>query len=170
MQLTPAFLIFTARPTGIPVQHFIQPAMTIQYPEYQPKIKGSAGRELIFDEIRKQWVKLTPEEWVRQNFLNYLVQVKKYPPSLIAVEKEILVGEMKKRFDILVYQNSKPWMIIECKEQNVALTEAVIKQLLGYYSVVQTSYMVITNGHYTHCFGVQANEVVNEPAIPDYIP
>ncbi|HJV19363.1 MAG TPA: type I restriction enzyme HsdR N-terminal domain-containing protein [Sediminibacterium sp.] len=144
--------------------------MIIPYPEYQPKIKGTAGKELIFDEVRKQWVKLTPEEWVRQNFLNYLVKVKQYPPALIAVEKEILAGEMKKRFDILVYQNDKPWMIIECKEQNFPLTEAVIKQLLAYYSVVQTSYMVITNGHYTHCFGVKERQVSHEPEIPGYTP
>ncbi|MBK7435171.1 MAG: type I restriction enzyme HsdR N-terminal domain-containing protein [Chitinophagaceae bacterium] len=89
----------------------------IDYPVERPKIKQSAGRELIFDPIRKQWVVLTPEEWVRQNFLQYLVLVRKFPASLIAVEKEIRLGELKKRFDIVIYdQQTKPRIIIECKE------------------------------------------------------
>lgn len=94
----------------------------IEYPPYQPKIKTENGKEFIFDEFRKRWILLTPEEWVRQNFLQYLTQTKKYPASLIAIEKEIKLGELKKRFDLVVYdRNSKPWMIVECKEMNVAL-------------------------------------------------
>ena len=94
----------------------------IEYPSYQPKIKKEAGKEFIFDEVRKHWILLTPEEWVRQNFLQYLILIKKYPSSLIAVEKEIFLGDVKKRFDIVVYdKNTKPWMLIECKEMNVTL-------------------------------------------------
>ena len=147
---------------------FQQIPMIIHYPPYHPRVKKELDKEFIFDEIRKLWVRLTPEEWVRQNFLNYLIKVKKYPPSLIAVEKEILVGEMKKRFDLLVYQNDKPWMIIECKEQEVPLTEAVIKQILHYYSVTQTSFMVITNGNHTHCFKVTGTQLQTETDIPEY--
>ena len=99
--------------------------ITLQYPQFNFRIKEEDGKEWIFDEFRKQWVRLTPEEWVRQNMLQYLVQIKKYPSSLIAIEKEIAVGEMRKRFDILVYKNAVPWMIIECKEMNVALNDAV---------------------------------------------
>ena len=124
----------------------------IEYPAYQPKIKDQLGKEFIFDEIRKQWIMLTPEEWVRQNFLQYLIQVKKYPSSLIAVEKEIQLGELAKRFDIVVYdQNTQPWMIIECKEMNVALNEQVLNQALRYNITLNVPYIVITNG--THCFG-----------------
>ena len=123
----------------------------IEYPPYQPKIKKEGDRELIFDAFRKRWVVLTPEEWVRQNFLQYLVEVKKYPASLIAIEKEITVGELKKRFDIVVYDRStKPFMIIECKEMNVPLDASVIEQVLRYNSTMQVPYLVITNG--THCF------------------
>lgn len=68
----------------------------IEYPSYQPKIKNQLGKEYIYDEIRKQWIMLTPEEWVRQNFLQYLIQVKKYPATLIAVEKEIQLGDLAK--------------------------------------------------------------------------
>ena len=124
----------------------------IDYPAYQPKIKEQLGKEFIFDEIRKQWMMLTPEEWVRQNFLQYLIQVKKYPSSLIAVEKEIQLGELAKRFDIVVYdQNTQPWMIIECKEMEVALNEQVLNQALRYNITLNVPYIVITNG--THCFG-----------------
>ena len=98
----------------------------IEYPIYQPKIRNQQHKEFIFDEIRRQWIILTPEEWVRQNFLQYLIRVKKYPASLIAVEKEIHLNDLMKRFDIVVYdRNTHPWMIIECKEMEVALTGSV---------------------------------------------
>ena len=92
----------------------------IYYPPYPFKIKEEEpGKEFIFDEQRKQWVRLTEEEWVRQNFTQYLLQVKKYPSSYIAVEKKMKLGEMNKRFDILVYDKAaKPWMMIECKAMN----------------------------------------------------
>ncbi len=133
----------------------------IEYPAYQPKIKEQLGKEFIFDEIRKQWMMLTPEEWVRQNFLQYLIQVKKYPSSLIAVEKEIQLGELAKRFDIMVYdQNTKPWMIIECKEMEVALNEQVLNQALRYNITLNVPYIVLTNG--THCFGFSGKKGILE--------
>jgi hypothetical protein len=129
--------------------------INIEYPSYQPKIKeesgppGSAKKEFIFDEIRKRWIVLTPEEWVRQNFLQYLIRVKKYPASLIAIEKEIKLGDLKKRFDIVVYgHNTKPWMIVECKEMNVPLDKKVLEQVLRYNITLQVPYLVITNGNY----------------------
>ena len=86
----------------------------IDYPPYQPRIKKEDDKEFIFDEVRKKWMVLTPEEWVRQNFLQYLIQVKKYPASLIAVEKEIAVADTRKRFDIVVYnKDHQPYMIVE---------------------------------------------------------
>jgi len=134
----------------------------IEYPAYQPKIKEEEGKELIFDEIRKRWVVLTPEEWVRQNFLQYLIQIKKYPTSLLAVEKEIKLGELKKRFDIVVYdKQTKPWMIIECKEMNVALDKKVLDQVLRYNITLQVPYLVISNGSY--CMAITyANDQMTE--------
>ena len=141
----------------------------IEYPAYQPKIKEEEGKELIFDEIRKRWVVLTPEEWVRQNFLQYLMLVKKYPASLIAVEKEIKLGELKKRFDIVVYdKHTKPWMIIECKEMNVALDKTVLDQVLRYNITLQVPYLVITNGSYCMAMvsaGNQARELEELPVL-----
>ena len=133
----------------------------IEYPAYEPKIKKEAEKESIFDEVRKQWVILTPEEWVRQNFLQYLIQVKKYPASLIAVEKEILLGDIKKRFDIVVYnKNHQPWMIIECKEMSVTLNKKVLDQVLRYNISLQVPYLVITNGSY--CYGFKNNHGLSE--------
>ncbi|HJU46024.1 MAG TPA: type I restriction enzyme HsdR N-terminal domain-containing protein, partial [Chitinophagaceae bacterium] len=117
------------------------------------KIKEEEGRKLIFDAIRKSWMVLTPEEWVRQNFIQYLTEVKQYPSSLIAIEKEILLGELVKRFDILVYdKDHKPWMIIECKGMESPLDESTLEQALRYNISVPVPHLVITNGSYTFAF------------------
>jgi hypothetical protein len=140
----------------------------IEYPPYQPKIKTVSGKEFIFDEVRKQWVMLTPEEWVRQNFLQYLIQVKKYPPSLMAVEKEIFLGDVKKRFDIVVYdKNTQPWMLIECKEMNVELNNTVLSQALRYNIYLQVPYLVITNGSYCYAFNNTNNLMEEINVLPE---
>lgn len=126
----------------------------IDYPQHEFRTKTEGNLDWIFDDWRKRWVRLSPEEWVRQNFLQYLVKVAKYPAALIAVEKEIYVGELKKRFDILVYDDDhQPWMLVECKALEVALTEEVLNQVLRYASAVPARHMLITNGHY--CIGWQ---------------
>ena len=86
----------------------------IYYPSYLFKLREpEKKKEEIWDELRKQWVRLTPEEWVRQNFIQYLVQVKKYPASYIAVERKMKLGEVNKRFDLLVFDSAaRPWMMI----------------------------------------------------------
>ena len=142
--------------------------ITLQYPQFNFRIKEEDGKEWIFDEFRKQWVRLTPEEWVRQNMLQYLVQIKKYPSSLIAIEKEIAVGEMRKRFDILVYKNAGPWMIIECKEMNVALNDAVLKQVLNYNIRLQTPFVVITNGSSVYGFELQNGRMEQIQELPSF--
>ncbi len=125
----------------------------IEYPPYHPKIKKDKEIEFIFDEIRKKWRVLTPEEWVRQNLLQYIRGVKNYPASLIAVEKTIHLGDMKKRFDIVVFdKEAQPWMLIECKEMNVVLDKTVLDQALRYNISLRVPYIVITNGTYCHAF------------------
>ena len=140
----------------------------INFPAPGFRIKEEDGKEWIFDEFRKQWVRLTPEEWVRQNMLQYLVQVKKYPASLIAIEKEIALGELRKRFDILIYKASKPWMIIECKEMNVPLDESVLKQVLNYNITVQADFVVITNGTDNYLFYLQKGVAEQLSELPDH--
>jgi hypothetical protein len=141
----------------------------IEFPSYQYKIKKEADKEFIFDEVRKQWMVLTPEEWVRQNFLQYLIQIKKYPASLIAVEKELLLGELKKRTDIVVYDTAtKPWMIIECKEMNVPLNEKVLQQILRYNIGVPVNFLIVTNGSYCFGFEKKNNEFIELTELPVY--
>lgn len=131
--------------------------ITIQYPPPGFRIKTEKGKEYIFDTLRKKWLSLTPEEWVRQNFVQYLVSVLNYPATLIALEKEIRLGELRKRFDILVYDKEhQPWMMIECKAMEVKLDDAVIQQLLRYHISVPVPYLVITNGK--QCYGWEKTE------------
>ena len=123
----------------------------IDYPEPVFRTKKEKEKEFIFDTIRRSWLLLTEEEWVRQNFIQYLILKHSYPMELIAVEKEIQLGELKKRFDILVYDKvHQPWMLIECKAGNVKLDENVVQQLLRYHISVPASFLLITNGHYTY--------------------
>lgn len=140
----------------------------IHYPQFDFRIKNEEDKDWIFDELRKQWVRLTPEEWVRQNMLQYLLQVKKYPASLIAIEKEIALGELRKRFDILIYRDAKPWMIIECKEMNTPLSEATIRQILNYNITIQANYIVITNGTENHAFSLFNSKAESILELPDF--
>jgi hypothetical protein len=142
----------------------------IVYPPYQPKIKKEDNKEFIFDEVRKQWILLTPEEWVRQNFLQYLIHTQRYPASLIAVEKEMMLGDLKKRTDIIVYdKNTQPWMIIECKEMNVPLDEKVLDQVLRYHMSIPVPYLVITNGNYCYGFEKTSNGFIEMETFPIHL-
>lgn len=144
--------------------------MIINFPEPGFRIKKEEGREYIFDALRKKWVALTPEEWVRQNFVQYLLQVKNYPASLIALEKEIKLGELKKRFDILVYDNNhQPWMMIECKAVEVNLDEKVLEQVLRYNVSVPVTFIVITNGEKTYAWQRLTSGLEMLEDIPDKI-
>lgn len=135
--------------------------IVIKYPEPEFRLKKESSVELIFDLLRKKWIVLTPEEWVRQNFIQYLLQVKGYSAALIAVEKEIQLGELKKRFDILVYDRQhKPWMMIECKSTDVKLDESVLEQALRYNAALPVAYIVITNGNNTYAWQKQLNGLV----------
>lgn len=140
----------------------------VSYPKHDFRIRTTDGREQVFDEFRKQWVRLTPEEWVRQNMLQFLVKTLQYPSSLIAVEKEIRLGDIKKRFDILVYNNARPWMIIECKEMNVPLSETVLSQVLNYNRALETDFIIITNGNHTAGFAIHNGSAETLAAMPAY--
>ena len=128
----------------------------INYPGKKPAIKKAAGKEYIFCVIRKKWMVLTPEEWVRQNLLLFFIEVMQYPASLMAVEKQLLLGDIKKRFDIVLYKNEIPFMLIECKEMNVPITQKTLDQVLRYNINLQAAYFIITNG--TDCYGFKKEE------------
>lgn len=125
----------------------------LQFPKNKISVRQRSGVNEIFDAIRKKWLRLLPEEWVRQNMIQYLIE-KNFPASLLSVEKEIILGELKKRCDIVVYtRNGQPFMIIECKEMNIPLSEKAIEQALRYHITLPATYLIITNG--AHCFGFQ---------------
>jgi hypothetical protein len=123
----------------------------IAYPDKKPAVRIEGGKEYIFCVIRKRWMMITPEEWVRQNFLLYLIEVLNYPASLIAVEKQVQLGELQKRFDIIVYKDDVPFMLIECKEMNVPINQKTLDQVMRYNINLQAAYFIITNG--TGCYG-----------------
>ena len=124
----------------------------IEWSSYPFKMKDSGDKRLIFDEIRQKWIVLTPEEWVRQNLVMYLIHQKAYPKHLIAVEKAILFNNKKKRFDLVIYNRDlKPWMLIECKEPNVPINEQTLFQLLTYQATLQCKYWLMSNGKATFC-------------------
>lgn len=131
--------------------------LVIKYPEPDFQIRKKGNKDEIFDSYRKRWVSLSPEEWVRQNFIRYLVSDKNYPSPLIAIEKEIMLGELKKRFDILVYDNKhQPWMMIECKAASIKLDQVVLEQVLRYNISIPVKYLIVTNGN--DAFGWVRNE------------
>lgn len=145
-------------------------SIVIQYSANRPSIRKTTNREEVFCRIRKRWLLLTPEEWVRQNFLIYLTDVLCYPSSLIAVEKQVLVNQQKRRFDIVVYKNTmEAFMIVECKEMEVQLTEKVIQQVLEYYSVIQSHMLIITNGKFTFGYKRVGKNLEPMAEIPAYI-
>ncbi len=140
------------------------------YPAFDYKIKEEKNKPFIFDEARKQWVVLTPEEWVRQNTFQYLIQTMQYPASLIAVEKELHLGELKKRFDVLVYDaQHKPCLMIECKAIDVVLNEKVLQQVLRYNITIPVPYLCITNGNEVYLYQKLARSLKEMDAFPAII-
>jgi hypothetical protein len=142
----------------------------IYYPTHPFKIREpEAKKEEIWDELRKLWVRLTPEEWVRQNFIQYLLQVKNYPPSYIAVERRMKLGELNKRFDLLVFDKAaQPWLLVECKAIKEKLDSRVLWQVLRYNMAIPVKYLVITNGEECHAFIRGAIDFEQIAALPGY--
>ncbi|MDZ4669036.1 MAG: type I restriction enzyme HsdR N-terminal domain-containing protein [bacterium] len=119
----------------------------LNFPTYQFQLNRVEGKEFIFDSIRKKWVVLTPEEWVRQHVILFLVQTKKYPASLVAVERLITFNKLKKRFDILLYNKlGKPKILIECKAPEVALSKETLFQISTYNMVFKVPFLLVSNG------------------------
>jgi len=119
----------------------------LNLPTYSFKIKSSENKYFIFDIIRKKYMVLTPEEWVRQHIIHYLIAEKSYPISLIAVEKKVTVNKLTKRTDILVF-NTKgtPHIIVECKSPSIKITQDAFDQIARYNLKLEANYLIVTNG------------------------
>ena len=123
----------------------------LQFPSYSFRFKNSENKIAIFDEIRKKFILLTPEEWVRQHVVQYLLQDKNYPKSYINIEKLIKVNELNKRYDIVVYQpNGELFLLIECKAPKVKISQQTFDQIARYNLVLNAKYLMVSNGlnHY----------------------
>ncbi|ANH84018.1 restriction endonuclease subunit R [Niabella ginsenosidivorans] len=141
----------------------------IQYPDPDFRIETRNGLPHIFDALRKKWLVLQDEEWIRQNFIQYLLKKMNYPKTLIALEKEIKVGELRKRFDILVYDSRlRPWMLIECKAGQITLNENVLSQALRYNIALPARYLVITNGNETMGWKKENDQLITIDRLPEF--
>lgn len=122
-------------------------------------IREEEGRREVLDIVRNRWVALTPEEWVRQQVVQRLHYTLGYPLELMQVEGAITLNGMTRRCDIVVYDREvRPWMIVECKKESVALTQKVIDQACRYNLVLQVPYLLLTNGRQELCCRVDLEE------------
>jgi len=143
----------------------------LNLPLFEYKLKNSKNKMYIFDVIRKKYIQLTPEEWVRQHWLHFLINKKYYPKSLISVEKQLLVNNLKKRTDIVIYNNlGKPNLIVECKAPNVKITQNVFDQIARYNLSLQAKYLVLSNGlnHFFAKYDYKTKSVSQIADIPKY--
>lgn len=144
----------------------------LNFPKFSFRFKNSENKPLIFDTIRKKFVVLQPEEWVRQHCVQYLIQVKNYPKSLINVEKELKINTLKKRYDIVVFNpDGGIHLIVECKAHNISIDQSTFDQIARYNLELNATYLMVTNGinHY-YCqmdFENERYEFLRD--IPDYI-
>ena len=119
----------------------------LNLPTYTFKLKSNEKHGLIFDILRKKYFVLTPEEWVRQHYVHFLIQEKKYPISLIAVEKQLSVNNLKKRTDIIIFNTlGEVDIIVECKAPHIKITQAAFDQIARYNMKLNANFLIVTNG------------------------
>ena len=144
----------------------------LQFPTYSFRFKNSENKVAIFDEIRKKFIILTPEEWVRQHVVQFLLQDKNYPKSYVNVEKLIKVNDLSKRYDIIVYQpNGEIYLLIECKAPEVTITQQTFDQIARYNLVLNAKYLMVTNGlnHYFCQMDFENEKYVFLKELPHFI-
>nr|WP_294937184.1 type I restriction enzyme HsdR N-terminal domain-containing protein [uncultured Flavobacterium sp.] len=145
----------------------------LNFPAYTFRFKNSENKIAVFDEIRKKFVVLTPEEWVRQNVVQFLLQHKKYPKSYINVEKSISINGLTKRYDIVVFQpNGKLFLLIECKAPEITIAQNTFDQIARYNMVLESQYLMVTNGlnHYFCQMDFENEQYQFLRELPDFVP
>jgi len=143
----------------------------LNLPDFEYSVKKNDGKIWIFDVIRKKYLILTPEEWVRQHFINYLITALKYPKSLIKVEGGLTYNQLSKRSDIVVFdREGKPWMVIECKSPDLNINETVLRQASMYNATLRARFLVVTNGMKHFCASIDWVESKTQmlPALPAF--
>ncbi len=143
----------------------------LNLPEYQFKLRKNGNNNEIFDALRKKYVVLTPEEWVRQNILQFLIKERNFPASLIAVEIGLKYNQMQKRADILSYdKHGQPYLLVECKAPEVKITQETFHQIARYNMTFKVKYLVVTNGlnHFCCLMDYSNNTFTYLETIPIY--
>ncbi len=145
--------------------------MKLNLPEYNFTIRQIGNKKEIFDPVRGKYVSLTPEEWVRQNFIRFLIDEKGYPASLIAIEKGLTVNKKPRRFDAVAYDKTgMPLVLIEFKSVNIAISQKVFEQIAIYNQLLKVKYLIVSNGlkHYCCQIDFQKQSINFLKDIPDY--
>lgn len=143
----------------------------LNFPHYPLRVKDSESGVVIFDILRKKYLRLTPEEWVRQHCLHYLATAKHYPLSRMAIEKAMRIGTLLKRTDLLVFDAwAKPYILVECKAPRVEITQKTFDQVNRYNQVIKAPYLFLTNGieHVFCAVNHETNEYRFLEALPKY--
>lgn len=143
----------------------------LNLPKYKIQLSGTREKPQIFDILRRRFVRLTPEEWVRQHFVHWLIEHKGYPKGLLGNEIELHVGDKKLRCDSILYnRQAQPQMIIEYKAPTIALTQKVFDQISIYNLLLHVDYLIVSNGlqHYCCRMNYQRHAYDFLPDIPDY--
>lgn len=147
----------------------IDDKMQLNFPQNTIKLRIQDNINQIYDPVRKKWFQFSPEEYVRQHVIQYLIHQKEIPLSLIAVEKQIEVNNMKKRFDLLVFNlKACPIILIECKAPEVELNENVILQIANYNTVFKVKYLFVTNGLQHYCYWLNQNNYSRIKELPEF--
>jgi len=143
----------------------------LNFPVYNFKYKNTENKPYIFDIIRKGFYSLTPEEWVRQHMIHYLIQEKKYSPQLIAIEKQLNINGLKRRFDIVVFNKKlQPHILIECKAPTVPISQKTFDQANQYNWLLKAPFLILTNGlkHYICKIDFEQNKYQFLTEIPEF--
>lgn len=126
--------------------------MQLNLPTYECRLREQNGRQQIFDVLRRRYVALTPEEWVRQHFVHYLIEHKGYPKGLLANEVDLRVGEKHLRCDTVLYDKAlHPKIIVEYKAPEIAITQKVFNQITVYNMLLHVDYLIVSNGMQHYC-------------------
>jgi len=143
----------------------------LNLPEYSFKIKSKEGKSYIFDSLRKKYVRLTPEEWVRQNFVRFLIGEKNFSPALIAVEAGVKVNNNPQRADLIVFDRmGKHLLVAEFKAPEVKISQLTFDQIVRYNMQLKVKYLIVSNGleHYCCQINYEENTYAYLPDIPDF--
>ena len=141
---------------------------TLNFPSIQLRARrNTSGRTEIYDRVRSKWLVLTPEEWVRQHVLDFLLSHCGFLPQQLIAEYPVNINGMSQRADIVVVEsNTKPFMVVECKEPNVKIDQTVLCQVVRYNSIIGARYIVLTNGIETYCYEHDDNQYRPIKALP----